>query len=79
LFDQIWRHRSRGNVVKARMSARAASRWSWTPGSFAATESRSLSYWACTDAASGWSYTLCSMALTAGQELFGQVDIRFAA
>ena len=37
LLDQIWVHTSLGNSVKARMSARAWSRWSWTCGSFSAT------------------------------------------
>ncbi len=35
LLDQIWVHTSLGNSVKARMSPRAASRWSWTSGSSA--------------------------------------------
>ena len=33
LFDQICDHASFGNVVNARMSARAVSRWWWTAGS----------------------------------------------
>ena len=37
LLDQIWVHTTLGNPVKARMSARAPSRWSWTAGSFSAT------------------------------------------
>ena len=34
---------------------------------------------ACTEVASGWSYTLCSNALTHPQELFGVTPIRLAA
>ena len=37
------------------------------------------SNWACTASASGWSYTLCSSALTHGQLLFGVTAIRLAA
>lgn len=40
----------------------------WIPGN-----------WACTLAASGWSYTLCSSALTHGHEDFGVADMRLAA
>ena len=40
LFDQIWRHSSRGKLVKARTSARAVSRCSATVGSFSARASR---------------------------------------
>ena len=44
-----------GNPVKARMSARAASRCSATPGSLSVRASRTRSNWACTEAVSGWS------------------------
>ena len=41
LFDQIWRQIALGNAVKARMSARAASRCSATAGSLSAIASSS--------------------------------------
>ena len=55
LFDQICRQNSLGNTVKARMSARAASRWANAFGSLCSNASRTRSNWACTDSASGWS------------------------
>ena len=61
------------------MSPRAVSRWSATVGSFSGSASRIRSNWACTASASGWSYTLCSSALTHGQLLFGVTAIRLAA
>ncbi len=79
LLDQICRQISLGNAVKARMSARAASRCSATAGSFAVSASMIRSNWACTFPAVGWSYTLCSSALAHGQELLGVTDIRLAA
>ena len=42
-------------AVNASTSARAASRCAATLGSLPATASMSRSYWACTEAASGWS------------------------
>ena len=44
-----------GEAVKARTSVRAASRCAATLGSFSAMASSSRSYWAWTEAASGWS------------------------
>ena len=44
-----------GKLVNASTSARAASRCSATLGSLSWTASTRRSYWACTDAASGWS------------------------
>ena len=44
-----------GEAVKAKMSARAASRCSATAGSLSTRASRIRSNWACTASASGWS------------------------
>jgi hypothetical protein len=55
LLDQICRQISLGNAVNASRSSRAAWRWSATLGSLSATAAMRRSYWACTDAASGWS------------------------
>ena len=54
LFDQIWRHSSFGNAVKASISARAPSRCSATAGSLSANASTTRSNWASLGA-SGWS------------------------
>src|SRR3954451_20573997 len=53
LLDQVWRQISLRNAVKARMSARACSRWSATVGSFSASASTTRSNWAYTAVASG--------------------------
>ena len=45
----------RRGPARASTSARAASRWAATLGSFSARASRTRSYWAATDFASGWS------------------------
>jgi len=45
-MDQIWRQTSLGNAVKARMSARAPSRWSATAGSFSDRASTTHDEWA---------------------------------
>jgi len=55
LLDQIWRQSPFGKPVNARTSARAASRCAATVGSLPSMASVSRSYWACTEAASGWS------------------------
>ena len=74
LPPDLLRERGEGEQVGA-----AWSRWSATSGSLSARASTMRSNWACTDAASGWSYTECSRALTHPQLDFGVRAIRFAA
>ena len=78
LFDQICRHTSLGNAVKARMSARAVSRCSAAAGSLLASASTIRSNWSLTASASGWSYRV-QECFAQGQLLLGVADIRFAA
>ena len=79
LLDQICFQISFGNTVNARISPRADSRWAKDFGSLCSSASRTRSNWACTDALSGWSNTVCSSVFTHGHELFDVTDIWFAA
>lgn len=63
-------------MVTARALARAVSRWLTTLGKFPVRVSSILSYRLWTAFPSGWSYTECSRALTAGQLLLGHTLMR---